>query len=234
MAGNVVKQAARSGARIRGVHLTFAAPAAIEVLAGEVDFVYLDGEHGCFTPHDIETACLAAERWGLAVIARVPDNTPPAITAFLDRGVRGIVVPHIDSVADARAAVAATYFAPLGDRSFGGGRPAYLAIEDRVAHLAERNADTSLCLMIESRAGLEAAGELARVEGVDYLSFGPMDLAQALGHAGEPGHADCKRAVAEATREINAAGKRVREDFMNYAWINEILMTGARQLLGAR
>lgn len=234
MADNIVKQAARSGARIRGVHLTFAAPAAIEVLAGEVDFVYLDGEHGCFTPHDIETACLAAERRGLTVIARVPDNSPAAITGFLDRGVRGVVVPHIDSVADARAAVAAVYFAPLGDRSFGGGRPAYLAIEDRPAHLRERNADTSLCLMIESRAGIEAAGELAEVEGVDYLSFGRMDLAQALGHAGDPGHADCARAVADASRRINAAGKRVREDFMNYAWINEILTAGAKKLLGAR
>jgi 4-hydroxy-2-oxoheptanedioate aldolase len=199
-----------------------------------MDFIYLDGEHGCFTNRDLETACITAERWGLTVIARVPDGSEATITGFLDRGVHGIVVPHIETVADARAAVKAVYFAPLGDRSFGGGRPAYLAIEDRPAHLRECNANTSLCLMIETRSGLAAAHELAAVDGVDYLSFGPMDLAQALGHPGEPGHPDCQRAVADATARINAVGKRVREDFMNYAWINEIVLTGVQQLLGAR
>lgn len=231
---NVVKQAAGSGERIRGVHLTFSAPTAIEVLAQEVDFIYLDGEHGCFTHHDLETACIAAERWGLTVIARVPDGSAATITGFLDRGVRGIVVPHIETVADAHAAVQAAYFAPLGDRSFSGSRPAFLSMKDRPAFMRECNTDTSLCLMIETRSGLEAAHELAAVEGVDYLSFGPMDLAQSLGHPGEPAHPDCKRAVANATARINAVGKRVREDFMNYAWINEIMLTGVRQLLGAR
>ena len=235
MAGrNVVKQAAGSGDRIRGVHLTFPAPAAIEVLASELDFIYLDGEHGCFTHRDLETACITAERWGLTVIARVPDGSEATITGFLDRGVRGIVVPHIETVADASAAVKAVYFAPLGERSFGGGRPTYTAIADRQAHMLACNADTSLCLMIETRLGFEAAHELAAVAGVDYLSFGRMDLAQALGHPGEPAHPDCERAVADATRRINAAGKRVREDFMHYAWINDIVLTGARQLLGAR
>jgi len=165
-------------------------------------------------------------------IARVPDRSAGTITRFLDRGVLGIVAPHVESVADAREAIDATYFAPLGNRSFGGGRPFFLAIEDRPAHIAARNAAVSLCLMIESRAGLDVAHKLAALDGVDYLSFGMMDLAQSLGHPGNPGHADVKRAVDDASARVRAAGKRIREDFMNFAWVSEILIKGTQELLG--
>ena len=231
--GNAVKAAAASGQVVRGIHLTFAAPAIIEILApARLDFVYLDGEHGTFDWRDIEAGCVAAERHGMTPIARVPDRSAGTITRFLDRGVVGIVAPHIESVADAREAIDATYFAPLGNRSFGGGRPFFLAIDDRPAHIAARNAAVSLCLMIESRAGLDAAHELAALDGVDYLSFGMMDLAQSLGHPGDPGHPDVKRAVDDASARVRAAGKRIREDFMNFAWVSEILVIGARKLLG--
>jgi 2-keto-3-deoxy-L-rhamnonate aldolase RhmA len=232
---NAVKEAAASGAWIRGVHMTFAAPAVIEVLAAaELDFVYIDGEHGCFDWRDIETGCIAAERHGLTPIARVPDISVATITRFLDRGVRGIVAPHIESVDAARDVIDAAYFAPQGGRSFGAGRPEYgLRIDSKPAYMQASNAALSVCLMIESTGGLDIAGKLAELPGVDYLSFGMLDLAQSLGHPGEPGHAAVLAAVADATGRIRKAGKRVREDFMKYVWINDVLMAGARQLLDA-
>ena len=67
---NSVKQAAATGERIRGVHLTFAAPTVIEVLASlPVDFVYIDGEHGAFGIRDVEACCIAAERHAITAIA---------------------------------------------------------------------------------------------------------------------------------------------------------------------
>jgi 2-keto-3-deoxy-L-rhamnonate aldolase RhmA len=232
---NAVKDAAASGNWIRGVHLTFAAPAVIEVLAAvELQFVYIDGEHGCFDWRDIETGCLAAERHDLTPIARVPDSSPGTVTRFLDRGVKGIVAPHIESLDDARRVITSTYFAPLGNRSFGAGRPEYgQRIVSKPTYMQACNATVSLCLMIEGRGGLALAGELAALPGVDYLSFGMLDLAQSLGHPGNPEHPDVKAAVADASRRIRDAGKRVREDFMQYIWINDVLLTGARALLGA-
>jgi 4-hydroxy-2-oxoheptanedioate aldolase len=232
---NLVKEAAASGAKIRGVHLTFAAPTVIEVLAhAELQFVYIDGEHGCFDWRDVEAACITAERYGLTPIARVPELTVASITRFLDRGVRGIVVPHVESLDDARRAVEAAYFAPLGNRSFGGGRPEHnQRIDNRTAYMEACNRALSLAIMIETEQSLALAGELAKVPGVDYLSFGMLDLAQSLGHPGNPAHPTVQAAVADASARIRAAGKRVREDFMNYAWINDVLMAGARQLLGA-
>ena len=124
MRANAVKDAAASGKRIRGVHLTFAAPAVIEVLANvDLHFVYLDGEHGCFEGRDIEAGCVAAERHDMTPIARVPDVSAATIVRFLDRGVRGIVAPHVESLEVARKVIDFAYFAPLGSRSFGGGPP---------------------------------------------------------------------------------------------------------------
>lgn len=232
MTENAVKTAAATGRMIRGIHLTFPSLNIIEVLAAaNLQFLYIDGEHGCFDWRDIEAACIAAERHGMTAIARVPDGSSATITRFLDRGVRGLVIPHVDSIDKAKAAIDAAYFAPRGNRSFGAGRPNYLAIDDKVAHLADCNDGVSLALMIEDQAGLDLADALARLEGVDYLSFGMMDLAQSLGHAGDPAHEAVRGAAAAASARIRAAGKPVREDFMKFAWITEILIAGAQRLL---
>jgi len=236
IARNAVKHAAASGDVIRGIHLTFAAPAAIEVLASErLDFVYIDGEHGCFDWRDIEAMCITAERHGLTPIARIPDPSSPTITRFLDRGVRGIVVPHVESLEDARRVIGAAYFAPAGARSFGAGRPEYWENgADRAAYMTACNGALSVCMMIESTAGLALADQIAQVPGVDYLSFGLLDLAQSLGHPGESSHPAVKQAVADCTARIHKVGKRVREDFMRFAWVNDVLRAGMRSILDGK
>lgn len=234
VAVNPVKAAAATGRSIRGVHLTFAAPAVIEVLSSlDLQFFFIDAEHGCFDWRDIEIACITAERCNVTAIARVPDIATATITRFLDRGVRGIVAPHIESVEDARKVIDAACFAPLGQRSFASVRPGYRQrMGDRTSYMEASNAAVSICLMLESAPGLAQAGELAAMPGIDYLSFGVADLAQSLGHPGVPGHPAVTSAVADATQRIHARGKRVREDFMNYVWINDILVEGTRRLLG--
>lgn len=233
---NPVKDTTSRGGCIRGVHLTIAEPSIIEILASiSLDFIYLDGEHGAFESRGIESCCVAAERHGLTAIARVPDRSAATITRFLDRGVKGLVVPHVDSPEDAREVLEAAYYSPLGSRSFGSGRPHFgLGIKDKVAHYAQCNNELSVCIMIESREALECAEEIAMLKGVDYLSFGMNDLAQSLGFPGEPERREVVDAVTLASNRIRATGKRVREDFMNFAWINEILVTGARSLLDER
>jgi 4-hydroxy-2-oxoheptanedioate aldolase len=236
IARNAVKHAAATGEIIRGIHLTFAAPVVVEVLASErLDFVYIDGEHGCFDWRDIETRCITAERHNLTPIARIPDPSSATITRFLDRGVRGIVVPHVESLDDAQRVMDAAYFAPAGARSFGAGRPEYWENgSDRAAYMAACNGAISVCMMIESEAGLALADRIAKVPGVDYLSFGMLDLAQSLGHPGNSSHPSVKQAVADCTARINQAGKRVREDFMRFAWVNDVLRAGMRMLLDGK
>ncbi len=231
---NAVKQALADGTTVTGVHFTFASTQVLEFLGRiGLDFVYFDGEHGTFNRENLEPSCALAEKFGITPIARVPSNSVAAITQFLDAGVKGIVVPHVESVEEARAALAATYFAPLGDRSFGAGRPEYaIGVGDLPAYLADINAGTSLCLMIESQAGLDSVEKIAALDGVDYLSFGMMDLSQSLGHAGNPSHPEVQEKVALASETIRKAGKKVREDFMNYCWIRDLVVAGAATKLG--
>ena len=235
-ARNAVKDAASARRSIRGVHMTFAAPAVIEVLvAADIEFVYLDGEHGCFDWRDIELMCITAERHKLTPIARIPDPSSATITRFLDRGVRGIVVPHVESVDDAKRVVDAAYFAPMGARSFGAGRPEYWESgADRASYMEACNGAICVCMMIETAAAVQAAHQIAQVPGVDYLSYGLLDLAQSLGHPGEGAHADVKRAVTDCTQRVNQAGKRVREQFMKYAWVNDVLRAGFRTLIDGK
>ena len=234
MTTSSIRQAIRAGTTLRGVHMTYPAPRIIEALAGlGLDFVYLDGEHGAFTAAEIEQHCVVADRRGITPIARVPDGARPTILRFLDRGVRGIIVPHVESAAAARQAVAGTYFAPLGERSYGGGFPAnYRDKAGLPQFLQDCNDAVTLSVMIELREGLAAIDEIAAVDGVDYLSFGMMDLAQALGHPGRPDDPAVAAAVADASARIRAAGKPVREDFMRFAWIDDILFAGGKARLG--
>ena len=236
IAKNSVKHAAASGDWVRGIHLTFPATAVIEVLASErLDFVYIDGEHGCFDWRDVEMMCITAERHGLTPIARIPDPSSATITRFLDRGVRGIVVPHVESTDDAKRVVDAAYFAPMGTRSFGAGRPEYWENgADRAEYMKACNGAVSVCMMIETVAALNAADAIAQVPGVDYLSFGLLDLAQSLGHPGEGAHPDVQRAVADCTQRVNNVNKRVREQFMKYAWVNDVLRAGFRTLIDGK
>lgn len=230
---NTVKAAAASGEIIKGIHLTFPAPVIIEVLARSVDlqFVYIDGEHGSFDWRDVEIACVTAELCGVTPIARVFDRQVSTITRFLDRGILGIVAPHVETKEDAEEVIAATYFAPIGKRSFGSGRPEYgTEIGDRRQYIKECNERVSVCLMIESQRGLENLNEMAALPGVDYFSFGLMDLAQDLGHPGNPAHPDVRAAFLAGSALVRASGKRVREDFMNYCWINDLLLAGVRQV----
>jgi 4-hydroxy-2-oxoheptanedioate aldolase len=197
-----------------------------------LEFVYLDCEHGRFGWREFEAMCVVAERHGLTAIARVPDSSAGTIARFLDRGARGIVVPHVETAGDAQRAIDATYYAPIGARSFGAGRPDYGHVSrDYAGYLRESNASISLCLMIESAAAVDNAEEIASLAGVDYLSFGLFDLAQSLGHPGETSHPDVRSAVGRAVDAIHAGGKRVREDFMRFCWINDALVAGARLLL---
>ena len=228
---NRIKSAIAENRRIRGLHLTFPHAGVIELLAiVGIDYVYIDGEHGAFDNRDIEYACVTAERHSITAIARVPDPSPATICRFMDRGVRGIVVPHVDSLEDAKAVIDAAYYGPIGSRSFGGNRPKFMAgIADMPAHMAQSNDDMCVSIMIETVGALESAGEIAALPGIDYMSFGMMDLAQSLGHPGNPGHPDVVRAVEDASRRIRAAGKPVREDFIRVGWINDLIVRGARQ-----
>jgi 2-keto-3-deoxy-L-rhamnonate aldolase RhmA len=150
-------------------------------LAG-FDFVVIDLEHA---PIDVQTAYQligTANHLGLASIVRVPTLEAGVVQRILDAGAEGIMLPHVDTVDDARAAVAAVRFPPLGNRGVGAtSRAGAWGATDRAEYLRYGQEEVVLIAQIESAAAADAAGAIAAVDGVDALLIGAADLSTSEG-----------------------------------------------------
>ena len=173
--------------------------------AAGYDFLFIDLQHAAFSLETIAAISSAALGLGVAPIVRVRSARDPDIPVILDSGALGIVVPDVNSAADARAAVDAAKFAPIGRRSSGGALPMF---DFRPTPLAESlgtlNAATLVICMIESREGLANVDEIAAVDGVDVLHIGCNDLLIDLGKPGAFGGPEIRDAIAR----VLAAARR--------------------------
>lgn len=204
---NAFKQALARFERQVGLWSGLASPIAAEIIAGAgFDWIVIDGEHG---PNDIPSllAQLQAMRGGTAEpIFRVPWNDAVIVKRALDVGARSLLVPFVQNGEEARKAVAATRYPPLGIRG--------VAVAPRANDYGRikgyhRNAclDTCVLVQLESRAALGEIEAIAAVDGVDGLFIGPSDLAADFGHLGNPRHPEVQVAIKDAAERIRKAGK---------------------------
>ncbi len=234
---NRIKDAIRGRRKAYGVRLTFPSPELIDMLApAALDFVFLDCEHGILDMAGVENACRAADLTGPTPVARLPDIGTGTITQFLDRGIRGIIGPHIETKADARQLVDAARFGPAGHRSFGGARGTNYqsGIKDLPAFLAACNESILIGAMLESRLAIDNLDDILSVPGIDYLMFGPADFAQDLGYPGNLSHLEVKKAMDAAIARIHAAGRLMREDIMVMANAKDLLLDATVRFLEPR
>ncbi|UOM35371.1 HpcH/HpaI aldolase/citrate lyase family protein [Acuticoccus sp. I52.16.1] len=191
------------------------------------DFLVVDMEHGRITVDAMASICVAGLMGGFPVYVRVTGPTSPDVARVLDCGATGVIVPHVDTLADAETIVKKTRFAPVGERALPGAvalfgfRPVEVAT--MVAH-SERT--TRVIAMIESRSGLEAAPAIAALEGVDALMIGSNDLASALGRMGEIDHPD----VAAGFRAVAAAARGAGKMFATMGLPEALIGSHARDL----
>lgn len=231
---NRVKAALREGRKAYGYHLTFPSPWIIEILGVlPFDYVWFDGEHGPFGLDQIEELCRTAEAVGITPIARVPDIGSSTILRYLDRGVKGIIGPHIASQADAEQLVRACYFGPLGERSFGANRGTdyNYGITDRVAYYREANEQMLVGALLEDANVLKELDDILAVPGIDYFGIGHNDFSQSLGYPGQPDHPEVVKAMQEITDRIHKAGRKMGNDFMVSAWIQDMLIEAGQKIL---
>jgi 2-keto-3-deoxy-L-rhamnonate aldolase RhmA len=233
---NRIKAAIRAGRQAYGYTLSFPSPWVIDIL-GQIDFdyVFIDGEHGPFDLGQLEDLCRTAERHNVTTMARVPDIGASTILRYLDRGIRGILGPHIATEADARRLVRACYFGPLGERSFGGNRGTdYNAgIADKAAYYREANDQMLVCALLEDVAVLDNLEAILSVPGIDLYSIGPNDFAQSLGYPGQPDHPEVVKTMQDLTGRIHQAGSAMQQDVMQGAWISDMLLDAGRRILPA-
>ena len=123
---NFIKDLKSKNKIAKGCTLVYPSPDVVELLGlAGYDYIRLDGEHGSFNPQSVDYMCRVGEGAGLFVLARVPSIESYVINNYLDRGIKGIMGPHIETAEDAKQLVDACRFYPHGQRSWGGGRGNY-------------------------------------------------------------------------------------------------------------
>jgi 4-hydroxy-2-oxoheptanedioate aldolase len=172
------------------------------------DFLLIDMEHGPIGIGDMATLALTAFEACFPALVRLGGPDAPDLARVLDCGAEGIVVPHVETVAQARHVVAKCRFQPAGKRSL----PSPLVrlgfrVPPAAEMMAEIEKDTLVVLMIESAAGVLAADEIAAVPGVDVLMVGANDLAADMGHVGAVEHPEVLAAFASVARATHAHGR---------------------------
>ena len=204
---NAFKQALAAGERQVGLWCSMASSISAEILAGAgFDWIVIDGEHA---PNDIPllVSQLQAMRGGTAEpVFRVPWNEPVIIKRALDAGARSLLIPFVQNAEEARKAVAAARYPPLGIRG--------VAVVPRVNDYGRvrdyhRNAHLETCILVqlETRAALKEIEAIAAVDGIDGMFIGPSDLAADFGHLADNKHPEVQAAIKEAARRIRAAGR---------------------------
>jgi len=204
---NAFKQGMRAGRPQIGLWSSLSSSYSAEAVAGAgFDWLLLDTEH---SPNDLESVLgqlQAVAAYPTTAVVRVPWNDLVAIKRYLDVGAQSLLVPFVNSAAEARAAVAAMRYAPRGLRGI-----ASTTRANRFGRVKDyaRRVEEQLCLLVqvETQPALDALDEIAAVEGVDGIFIGPGDLHASLGHPGDQAHPEVLPLIDQAIRRIAGAGK---------------------------
>ncbi len=182
MRTNHVRQRLEAGEPSVGCWLSLPSPEAAEYVSHlGFDWLVVDTEHNPIDIRTLATMFAVMSGSGTAPMVRIPWNTPEHFKRVLDAGAWGIVVPMVNSREEAEAAVRATRYHPLGERSVGGGRHA-LSFDTAPAEYYRRaNDEVLLVVQIEHIRGVESAEDILSVPGVDACFIGPNDLAASMG-----------------------------------------------------
>ena len=193
-----------------GLWVCSGSPVAAEIVAGSgTDWVLLDAEH---SPNGLESTLAqlyAMSAYPVAPLVRPPTGDVVLIKQFLDLGAQNLLIPMVDSAAQAREIVRAVNYPSSGVRGVGSAL-ARSARWNRVEGYLGRARETiSLTVQIESATALANVEEIVAVDGVDALFVGPSDLAASMGHLGQQSHPEVVAGVLRSIEAGRAAGKPV-------------------------
>jgi 2-keto-3-deoxy-L-rhamnonate aldolase RhmA len=207
MAKRSLRQRAMGGETIPGSMIfEFFTPGIAQVLAlAGSEYVIYDMEHAGFSIEQLKAQCSYCRGIGIAPMVRVPRGEYHFLARALDVGARGVMVPMVDSVEQARAIAEATRYPPKGRRGAAFGFP-HDDYEpgDPAAKMSAANARNLTIAQIETERGLEAVDGIAAVDGIDCLWLGHFDLTNFLGI---PGQFDNPLYIS-AVKRIVAAGRK--------------------------
>jgi len=169
------------------------------------DWLFIDMEHSALDVDTASQVAIASLAVGITPIVRVPGKEHHHASRLLDSGAQGIVVPHVDTVAEAERVVSHCKYPPVGHRSVVGALPQFAYEPTPVADTVRiANAETLVIVMLETPKAIENADAIAAVPGIDVVLIGTNDLCAELDIPGQ--FADPR--VEDAYRKVIAACKK--------------------------
>ncbi|HYB42198.1 MAG TPA: aldolase/citrate lyase family protein [Candidatus Methylomirabilis sp.] len=194
----------------------------------DVDGIWLEGEHGGVDYADLGNLTRACDLWGMTSVVRVMDNDYATIYRTLDRGAQGIVVPHVNTRAEAQAVVEAGKFAPVGRRGMFTSRQGF-GVGD---YLKTANDQSLLIVLLEDIVAVQNLDDILKVDHIDVFFVAPSDLATSMGRIGDTGHPEVQRTIDEAITRIMRSG-RTAGTLVNAANVERYTRLGVRCIMSS-
>ena len=203
MLATKIKKKLREGNVSIGTWMSMAHVSIAEILASSgYDWVVIETEHTAIDVSEVLQMIIAIEGRGAIPLVRLAWNDPIQAKAVMDSGAAGLLVPMVNSKAEAELAVNSIKYPPLGFRGVGLARAhGYGVTFDEYAQNA--NDDSLLIVQIEHIDAVGNINEILSVPGIDGTFIGPYDLSMSMGLPGQLRHPDieaAKQRVLEATK----------------------------------
>lgn len=202
MLAEKIKEKLKNGEPSIGSWTSMAHTSIAEILAmAGYDWVVVDTEHSAIDVSEVLRLIMAIEQRGSIPLVRLAYVDPIQAKAVLDSGAAGVIVPMVNTRAEAELAVQMTKYPPLGTRGVGLAR-AHGYGQNFNEYVERANKDSLLILQIEHIDAVNNIEEILSVPGIDGTFIGPYDLSMSLGLPGQLNHPDvvnAKNKVLEAT-----------------------------------
>jgi 4-hydroxy-2-oxoheptanedioate aldolase len=217
---------------LAGMWACSGSPLVAEICAGSgLDWLLIDAEH---SPNGLESLLAQLQAVGaypILPVVRPPVLDPVIVKQYLDLGAQTLLIPMVDTAADARLAVSSVNYPPRGIRGVGSAL-ARASRWNRVDGYLQTAGETiSVIVQIESVTAVANLTEIATVEGVDGVFIGPSDLAASMGLLGQQDHPDVIAEVERCIRIVAALGKPVGVNAFAEPLARRYLAAGATFIL---
>lgn len=211
MRENKLKRIIQNSGSAIGTFIKIIDPCIPELLAlAGFDFFVLDTEHVAVDREQLTNIVRAADASGITPIVRIRENNQVEILQNLDLGYAGVQVPNVDTAEEAQALVSYVKYTPYGIRGLS---PSVRACDYGTCGVQEyintSNENTMIISHCETKTCVENIDEVLRVDGIDVIFIGPMDLSQSYGFPGKSGEPEVQAAINMVTMKTLAAGKAV-------------------------
>tara|TARA_A100001037_G_scaffold47517_1_gene39204 strand:+ start:1907 stop:2662 length:756 start_codon:yes stop_codon:yes gene_type:complete len=243
MIENTVIARNKAGKKARSLNFTYPTLEAVELAyrAG-FDSIHLDGEHGAFSPPEIDSMVAAAHMGGMSVTCRPRNFEPTEIIMWLDRGIQGIMAPHVETGEQAEALVEACLFDPLGHRSWGTHRGTEFNDNEiletkfggRKNFIEFANDNMLIWAQVESHKGYKNLDNILAVDGLTGVTTGHFDLALSMHMPGEGlENPEVIRIHADMEERTRAAGKGIMADRQLMVNLQDLITQSGRSFVNA-